>query len=106
MNKADGTTAQVDLQGAVRLVKLLAKIGYSDDAEDAYWYATEVIEKLTAAGYVIVPKVATENMAGFAKHRNPGIERELAKSVWCSMVDEALNAEGLGYMKSPNANDI
>lgn len=47
--------------------------------------------ELSEAGLVIVPASATNNMAGFAKHRNHGVERDLAKGIWRSMVDEAIN---------------
>lgn len=50
-----------------------------------------LVHELHEAGLVIVPAQATDNMAGYAKHRNPGVERELAKGVWHSMVDEAIN---------------
>ena len=53
--------------------------------------ADTILRMLRDSGFVVVPLDATNNMANYAKHRNPGVSPDLARGVWCNMVDEATN---------------
>lgn len=61
---------------------------------DGYWEAQHETQRDAfreqARAALKSIEFATDNMAGYAKHRNPGVTREIAKSVWNCMINEAL----------------
>lgn len=49
MNKADGTTAQVDLAGAVSAIALMYELGFGELPESEFWEKRAILERFEAS---------------------------------------------------------